>query len=240
MGSMRRLLAVAPLLVLGVIAGWYPASASGAPRSTMGALVLTSQTEGAEVYIDGKLIGKTPLAGPVALKPGKYTLKMTKRGYTEYIDVFTVRARRETKLDLDLLPIAGIVRITANVQPARVFVDGKFVGETPLEAEVPGGAHTIKVTKGGFKEYSKKLDVVAGQSVNVDVTLEELPLDQNPFRQPPPKPLKWFERWWVWSVIAGGAMALALAVALPSYYLSRDPVDAFGPQFCWGVGVPCR
>ena len=230
-----------PALLLAVVIG-APAAAAAAPKgTTTGVLVLSSQTEGAEVFIDGTLIGKTPLKDPVQLKPGKYTLKMSKRGYTEYIDVFTIRAKKETKLDIDLLPVAGILRITANVQPGRVFVDGKFVGETPLETEIPAGARTIKVTKGGYRELVKKVDVVAGQPQNLDLTLEELPADQNPFRPPPPKPPKWYEKWWVWTVIAGGATALALIVALPSYYLGRDPVAAFGPQFCWGVGVPaCR
>ncbi|MBI5477440.1 MAG: PEGA domain-containing protein [Deltaproteobacteria bacterium] len=234
---MRILLACLVALAVGA-----PAPAAAAPKgqANTGVLVLSSQTEGAEVYVDGKLVGKTPLKEPLALKPGKYTLKMTKRGYTEYIDVFAIRARKETKLDIDLLPVAGVLRITANVQPARIFVDGKFVGETPLEAEIPAGARTIKVTKGGYKDLVKKVDVVAGQPLNLDLTLEELPADQNPFRPPPPKPLKWYERWWVWTVIAGGATALALVIALPSYYLGRDPVDAFGPQFCWGVGVSCR
>jgi hypothetical protein len=214
--------------------------AAGAPRSHLGRLVLTSQTEGAEVAIDGKVVGKTPLPEPLPLKPGKYTLKMTKRGFTEYIDVFTIRARRETRLDIDLLPVAGILRITANVKPARVFVDDKFVGEIPLDADVAAGPRTVKITKGGYKDLIKKIAVVAGQPLTLDVTLEELPPEQNPFRPPPPKALHWYERWWVWAVIAGGTTALALSIALPSYYLSRDPVDAFGPQFCWGVGVPCR
>jgi hypothetical protein len=234
---MRRHLAWLLVLALGAAA---PAAAAPKGQVNTGVLVLSSQTEGADVSVDGKLIGKTPLKDPITLRPGKYTLKMTKRGYTEYIDVFTIRARKETKLDIDLLPVAGILRITANVQPARVFVDGKFVGETPLEAEIAAGSRTIKATKGGYRDLVKTVNVVAGQPGNLDLTLEELPADQNPFRPLPPRPLKWYERWWVWAVIAGGATALALVIALPSYYLGRDPVDAFGPQFCWGVGVSCN
>jgi hypothetical protein len=226
-----------------VLAFGVPAPAAAAPKgaANTGTLVLSSQTEGAEVYIDGKAAGKIPLAAPITLKPGKYTLKMTKRGYTEYIDVFTIRARKETKLDIDLLPVAGVMRITANVQPARVFVDGKFVGETPLEADIPAGTRVIKLTKGGYRDLTKKVDVVAGQPLNLDLTLEELPADQNPFRPPPPKPLKWYERWWVWAVIAGGTTAVALVVGLPSYYLGRDKIDTFPYQFCYTVGVSsCR
>jgi hypothetical protein len=234
---MRFVLACLTLLAVGAAA---PAVAAPRGPGNAGSLVLSSQTEGAEVFVDGKPVGTTPLKEPVFLKPGKYTLKMTKRGYTEYIDVFTIRARKETKLDIDLLPVAGVLHITANVRPARVFVDGKFVGETPLETEVPAGARTVKLTKGGYKDLVKKIEVVAGQPQNLDLTLEELPADQNPFRPPPPKPLKWYEKWWVWAVIAGGTTALALVVALPSYYLGRDPVDAFGAQYCWGVGVSCR
>jgi hypothetical protein len=218
-----------------------PAVVVAGPKGQQGRLVITSQTEGAQVLIDGELAGTTPLKEPIALKPGKYTLKMVKRGYTEYIDVFTIKARKETRLDIDLLPVAGVLRITANVPGARIFVDGKFLGETPLETEVAVGPRTIKATKGGFRELSKNVDVVAGQAQNLDLTLEELPAEQNPFRLQPPKPLHWYEKWWVWAVVAGGTSVLAAAIAVPSYYLTRDPIDAFGPKFCWGAsGIPCR
>ena len=229
------------LAVLGVVATLLsPRGGHARPPTTEGSLVLLSQTEGAEVFIEGKLVGKVPLSGPISLKPGKYTLKMTKRGYTEYIDVFTIRPRKRTRLDIDLLPVAGVVRVTANVTGARLFVDGKYTGDTPLEVDVPPGLHTLKLAKGGFREAEKKIEVIAGKEMNLDLVLEELPPEQNPFKSPPPRPPRWYERWWVWAVVAGGATAVALAIALPSYYLSRDPIDAFGPQFCWGVGVPCR
>jgi hypothetical protein len=227
--------------VVALLAFVLPALAAAAPKGQEGKLVLTSSTEGAQVFIDGELAGTTPLKEPISLKPGKYTLKMVKRGYTEYIDVFTIKARKETKLDIDLLPVAGVVRITSNVTGARIFVDGKFVGETPLETEVPVGARSIKATKGGYRDLLKQIDVVAGQALNLDLALEELPADQNPFRPAPPKALKWYETWWVWAVLAGGASALAVAIAVPSYYLTRDPIDSFGPRFCWGAGgIQCR
>ncbi len=222
--------------LLGIVLLAAGTAFGGPPAGSTGRLVLTSQTEGAEVFVDGELVGKLPLEKPVVLKPGKYTLKITKKGFTEFIDVFTIKARRDTKLDIDLLPFAGVVRITTNVPGSRVFVDGKFVGETPLDAELQPGARTLKLQKGGYRDLTKTLEVVAGQTQNQDLTLEELPLGENPFRPLPPRPPKWYEKWWVWAVLAGGTTVLALTIALPSYYLGRDPVEAFNPQFCWGPG----
>jgi hypothetical protein len=227
--------------VVALCVGLLPMTAAAAPKGPDGKLVLTSTTDGAQVFIDGELVGAVPLKEPLSLKPGKYTLKLVKRGFTEYIDVFTIKARKETKLDIDLLPVAGILRVTANVPGARVFIDGKFAGEVPLEADAPVGARAIKVTKAGYREQVKSVEMIAGQASNLDVTLEELPADQNPFRPAPPKALKWYEKWWAWAVIAGGASALAVAIAVPSYYLTRDPIEAFGPRFCWGAGgIQCR
>ena len=225
--------------VLGLCALVVPAVAHAGPKGQEGRLVLTSQTEGAQVFIDGELRGTTPLKEPLVLKPGKYTLKLSKRGFTEYIDVFTIKPKRDTKLDIDLLPVAGVLRITSNVEKARIFVDGKFVGETPLEAEVAAGSHELKVTKGGYRDLVQKVELMAGQPQNVDLTLVELPPDQNPFRPLPPRPPRWYETWWLWAVVAGGTTVLAVAIAVPSYYLTRNPIDSFGPKFCWGAGVSC-
>jgi hypothetical protein len=222
------------------VALWPVVGQCAPPKGPEGRLVVTSSTEGAQVFVDGELVGQTPLAAPIVRKPGTYTLKIVKRGFTEFIDVVTIKARKETKLDIDLLPIAGVVRITANVKAARVFVDGKFLGETPLETDVALGPKAIKITKGGYRELVKKLDVVAGQTINLDVTLEELPVGSNPFRPAPARATRWYEKWWLWAIVAGGATALALSIALPSYYLTRDPIATFNPRFCWGAGVQCR
>ena len=55
------------------------------------------------------------------------------------------------------------------------------------------GARAVQVSKGGYKDFFQNISAVAGQEVNLDVLLEELPVGVNPYKPPPPPPPKWFE-----------------------------------------------
>src|SRR5438874_227919 len=147
-----------------------PALAKNAPIATPypGSLILNSTVDGAEVYIDGNKVGLTPLA-PLPLAAGEHTIKVTKVGFSPFIDVFSINKRKETKLSVEPVPVAGVIKVTVNVEQAHVFVDGKFIGEAPLSAEVGVGARAIQVSKGGYKDYFQNVDAVAGQETSIEV-----------------------------------------------------------------------
>src|SRR5262249_52559719 len=110
-----------------------PRIEGGSGRTTMtfwlllalasGELEVRSHTDGAEVYVDGKPAGRVPLDKPLTLSGGQHTLKVTKRGYADFLDVVTVRPHKRQSVDVDLLPVVGVLRLYATVPGARVFVD---------------------------------------------------------------------------------------------------------------------
>ena len=195
-----------------------------------GKLEINSMTEGATIQVDGKVVGTLPLKKPLRLRAGKHTLKITKRGYTEYLDVVTIRRKKTTSEDIDLLPFAGILIITSTAPNARVFVDGKFVGTAPLEKEVLAGEHAIKVRKPGHYDYLKTVKSIAGSVLRLRVDLKLMPVGATPYRPPPPPPPKWYEKWYVWAGAAGTVAAVTLAVVIPVIVLSKDEVEDFGPE----------
>jgi hypothetical protein len=198
------------------------------------ALILTATVDGADVAIDGNKVGVTPLA-PLVLAPGEHTIKVTKLGFSPFIDVFTINKRKETKLQVEPVPVAGVIKVTVNVEQAHVFVDGKFVGEAPLTSEVGVGARAIQVSKGGFKDYFQNVDAVAGQEVSIEVALEELPAGLNPYKPPPPPPPKLYEKWWVWTAAAAGVAAAVIVIVVPVYYSTKDPVKDFGASYNFSI-----
>jgi hypothetical protein len=203
--------------------------AQARPRRRGGTLELNSMTEGASVAIDGEDVGVIPLAAR-ELPPGRHTIKIVKPGYTEYLDVFTIKPGQVTKLDIDLLPFASVVAITANVEGARVFIDGKFEGLAPLEKEALIGHRTIRVSKAGYYDFITTLSSVAGKRFKVAATLKPLPVGSTPYRPRPPAPARWYERWYVWVGAAGGLVAVTLAVVLPVTQRNSDPVAAWGAE----------
>ncbi len=197
-----------------------------APVVNPSALVLTSTADGAEVFIDGNKGGTTPIQ-PLSLPPGEHTIKVQKIGFSPYIDVFTIVKKKETHLSVEPTPVAGVVKVAVNVEQAHVFVDGKFIGEAPITAEVGVGARAIQVSKGGYKDYFQNVDAVAGQEVSMEVALEELPMGVNPYKLAAPPPPKWFEKKWVWGVVAAVVAVAVVAVVVPVYETEQDPVKNF-------------
>lgn len=219
------------MVVAGVVGAVAPAAAR--KRARTGSLNVNSTTSGAKVIVDHKDVGEIPLAEPIELPVGQHTLKMTKRGYTQFLEVFTIRAGKTTELEIDLLPVAGVLVVEADVDDARVYVDGKFVGTSPLETEVLIGKRAIRVRKAGYYDHVVTRATIAGQTQKVKVHLVPLPVGTSPYRPPPPPPPKWYEKWWVWASIGGGVAAVALTVSLSVTLASKDEISDFGPQYHW-------
>jgi hypothetical protein len=141
-----RFLKVAATLV--VVVGGIGAAAYGGWRyysslTTPGTLVVESTPPGAQVEIDGKQRGTTPVA--VELPPGSHDLALTRRGITRRFNV-SIRSREETtqKLDWSQVRETGSLAVTTDPAGAKVSVDGKAVGVTPLTIpDLPAGRRRV-------------------------------------------------------------------------------------------------
>lgn len=184
-------------------------------RARHGYLAISSSTTGAKVFIDGALIGRVPLDRKIKLRAGKHTVKIVKRGFTQYLDVVRIRRRRTQKVDIDLLPVSAALVVKASVKNARVFVDGKFVGLTPVDTDIQPGKHSLRVQRAGFHDLIKPIEAIAGQTVKVVARLEEMAVGTTPYRPAPPPPPKWYEKWYVWAGAAGALVAVAVGIIVP-------------------------
>jgi hypothetical protein len=221
----------AALVVLATTAARAKPASSGT-----GALVLSGSPNGAEVFVDGEKAGTLPLPGPLSLSVGEHTIKVQKGGFAPLIDVFNIRRKAQTKLDVELVPVAGLLKVSANVEQAHVYVDGKFVCDAPCQTEVAPGSHAVKLSHGGYKDSKQEIASVAGEDLSLEVKLEELPMGLNPYRQAPPPPPKWYEKWWVWTAGVAALGAVAVAIAVPLVEAQKDPVKDFHASYTFTLG----
>lgn len=66
------------------------------------------------------------------------------------------------------------ISITSVPDGADIEVDGGFSGNAPSDLEVPEGEHTISVKKSGYKDWQRKLRVVAGSNVHLNAEMERV------------------------------------------------------------------
>jgi hypothetical protein len=197
-------------------------------KSPWGLLEISSMTEGAEVFVDGNPVGTIPLKSPLRLGVGKHTLKIVKKGFTEYLDVFSITRAQKTELEIDLLPYAGVLDLSANVKEASVYIDGKYSGTTPLELELLIGKRTVRLKAPGYDDALKQIHSVAGKRQSLALVLKPLPLMEPASSSPAiAAPPKWYERWYVWAGAASLVSALTVAIVVPVVLSNQDPTDDF-------------
>jgi hypothetical protein len=175
-------------------------------------------TEGAELFLDGELMGQTPFKDVIPLAAGEHTIRVSRLGFTPHIDVFKIKAGQTTRIEVDLTPISGVLGITSSTVkdgPAvRVFIDDKFFGKAPLETEMALGNHQVRVERPGYYSESFAVKAEPGKRIDKDVDLKPLPADQNPYLVKQPQ-VKWYQKWWVWTIAAVGVAAVATAIIVP-------------------------
>jgi hypothetical protein len=207
-----------------------PPGANNAPAPVpdnphaLNSLTLACSPPGADVYVDGELVSKAPIELPVPVKPGDHTLKVVKLGYAPYLDTFSTKGKKVVKLEVELVPIAGVLHVKSTVAESRVLVDGRFVGVAPVDVEIDVGARAIQVEKGCYKDFFKNVMAAAGKDEELDVTLESLPDAINPCYVKPLPPPKWYQKKWVWGVM-GGAAAVVIAAVVVTAVVLGNPTD---------------
>jgi hypothetical protein len=144
--SSGRLLRIAATLVL--VVGGIGAAAYGGWRyysslSTPGTLVVESTPAGAQVEVDGMQRGTTPLT--LDLPPGNHDLTLTRRNITRRFAV-AVHPGEQTTQTLDWTQVreTGSLAVTTDPPGAKISIDGKAVGVSPLTIpDLPAGRRKV-------------------------------------------------------------------------------------------------
>ena len=138
-----------------------------------GHLQVTSNPENAEIWVDGGLVGTSPIT-VYPLSPGEHQLAIKSPRYVAHTTSVTIEGL-DKKQDLhhDLKPNWGYVAITTSPTGANVSINGEVQGKTPLTAEVLSEGETVDISLSGYKSWKKSFVVSAGETlVAPEITLE--------------------------------------------------------------------
>ena len=143
-------------------------------------LVVTSDPEGATVYIDSKAdgpVGVTPLE--TYLVPGPHRLILEARYHEKYEADIDAIAGEGTDHAASMVPRPAALRVTSEPPMAVVLVDGVRAGRTPVTTIVEPGDHAVKVTREGWMPFEAVISA-AGEPVELEATLERPPRAPTP------------------------------------------------------------
>jgi serine/threonine protein kinase len=133
-------------------------------------LDVTSTPEGANVIVDGKPVGTTPLTIP-GLRPGDMAaVRLEKPGCQPYEATVPMQKATVSLVEATLVcgqaataaKGTGRINVTATVV-AEVFIDGRSFGKTPrFNMEVPAGTRVLRLVPEGAPPFETEVVIEAG------------------------------------------------------------------------------
>lgn len=135
---------------------------------------IDSRPPGAEVRLDGELLGTTPLVAE--LLQGERTLQLTLSGYKPASIQRTIRAGVPLALEaVELQPADGSLVLESNPDAATVSIDGVFRGTTPLSVTLTANTeHALRLARPGYRTVERRFTLApeAEQALAVDLPPE--------------------------------------------------------------------
>jgi serine/threonine protein kinase len=169
------------------------AAAAAASVAALGRLLIRSVPAGALVSVDGREYGKTP-ATVRDLARGPHRVRVTRDGYAAQerrVVISPSRPAQSVNVSLERARVppparpapaasapaatggAGALVVDSRPAGAKVYLDGKLIGSTPLSLPtVTAGDHAVRLERDGYRHWASSVRVVASERNRVTASLE--------------------------------------------------------------------
>lgn len=132
-----------------------------------GLLSVITKPEGAEVTIDGKVYGPTPVNG-LELQPGDHAVVLTKENYLPHTTKMNIQGKRErTRLETELTPAWSRVALNSSPEGATLLVNNEPVGVTPIALDLLRGNYDLRLEMPEREPQSFSIRVPANQTLDL-------------------------------------------------------------------------
>ncbi|WP_232473523.1 PEGA domain-containing protein [Thermococcus profundus] len=135
-----------------------------------GYLTVYSTPAGAEVYVDGSLVGRTPVVG-YKLSTGRHGVRIVKEDYEEYFKNVTIEPGEITVVNVTLTPKPAVLAINSDPSGAKVYINGTYEGLTPLDLTLRPGTYEVKLVKKDYENYTSVVTLEPGEEKTLNVSL---------------------------------------------------------------------
>ena len=171
-----------------------------APAPIVGSLLVRSTPPGAQVLVDGREYGRTPITVR-SLSRGAHSVRVAREGFaTDERQVTITASQRAHSVTVRLAPARppaatgaakanAATKATPSTKPpapsaapltvesrpsgAQVFIDGQLVGTTPLVVpEVKVGEHAIHLDRDGYRRWAAAIRIVTTERNRVAASLD--------------------------------------------------------------------
>ncbi|MCB0367670.1 MAG: PEGA domain-containing protein [Bdellovibrionales bacterium] len=136
-------------------------------------LVITTQPDGAEVFIDDKRWGVTPINLKGVLEPGVHQIYLTHPEWNDVKQKAVLVNGKTQQISRILEPAKAKLSVTSNFIKARVTLNGKFVGLSTVDkiTVLAGRTHTVMVEHPEGETVVREVNLIKDQDRTINVDL---------------------------------------------------------------------
>lgn len=137
-----------------------------------GALTILVNESGADVSIDDKKIGASPVRALIRVATGAHVVKAVKPGFTAFEKSVDVGPGAKVSVDANMVKGAKTGKLTVKEtggKAVRVFVDNVDMGAAPWTGDVDPGSHEVRVQSATLGSTTQRVEVEAGKSGEVTI-----------------------------------------------------------------------
>jgi len=139
----------------------------------VGEVIIVTTPPGLDVFIDGKLIGRSPTHQSLNAGDHKYVVQGLGLGPSE--NSFNLPSGAIKRITLRLsgeVAMTGIVAVKTIPPGASIMADGSPVeGQTPTSFSLPVGEHTLIISLSGFRPVRQTVEVKASGTAPVNIKM---------------------------------------------------------------------
>ena len=142
------------------------------PRPGTPQLRIRSTPDDADVTINNRYVGRTPLTVN-DLSPGTHRVVISRSGYRTVERWIRLRDNSVSELDVALEQRVGFLAVTVQPESADLFLDGTRLADTGNRYAV--GEYTLTAVAFGYRTDVRRITIRENRTTSVVVTLEPAP-----------------------------------------------------------------
>ena len=122
----------------------------------------TGKLMGANVYIDGNLVGETPITSDKLLS-GEHTVSIVRSLYKTHVAKVVIEDNKTLDYTPELIPNFANVTLTSGNESDKIqiYVNGKQMGSSPWSGDLEAGAYIFEARKEGYRSTSMSKTIEA-------------------------------------------------------------------------------
>lgn len=134
-----------------------------------GVISVESEPAGAQVWLDGEVVGQTPWSGQRAV--GRYAYRLALEGYERVDGEVEVGSGEAVRLSESLEELPGRLRVLGAPDNAEIWIQDAPMGRAAELLELPAGRYAVEIRAEGYEPLTQVVDVAPARLTETTVTM---------------------------------------------------------------------